>query len=245
MSKRKIVIPHEHGGWAMVSAPFLIGMMVGSPQWMHAVLFIAWFFLYLTSYPLLQAFKKKGKRKTLLYWSAGYGAVALLFLIPSILYMPKLLSFALPIAFLLLINIWHAKQKKERAFINDICAIITFSLSGAAAYLIGGGVFDRWMVLIVLLNLLYFTGTAFFVKSIFRERTNKRWLWYTRIYHTVLLVIPWLIGYPLLALPFIFPFLRVLIYGGRAVIPKKAGVLEIIGVTQFSVLTIYLLLAIQ
>ena len=31
VKKQGIVIPHEHGGWAMVSVPFLIGMFAGHP----------------------------------------------------------------------------------------------------------------------------------------------------------------------------------------------------------------------
>jgi len=224
----------------MVSVPYLIGMLIASPNWMHIVLFIAWFFLYLSSYPMLQAFKKKSKRETMIKWSVGYGAVALVFLLPSILYLPQLLYFALPIAGLLLINIWHAKQKRERALMNDLCAIISFSLSGAAAYCMGGGQFDRTMVIIVVLNVLYFMGTAIFVKSIFRERTNKRWLWYAWSYHVLLLPIPWLLGYPLLILPFLFPLVRTFIFGGRALRPMKAGILEIVGSVQFLLLTVYI-----
>ncbi len=44
MKTPKIVIPHEHGGWAMVSVPFLLGMLSGAPNGLHAVLFLAWLF---------------------------------------------------------------------------------------------------------------------------------------------------------------------------------------------------------
>lgn len=51
-------------------------------------------------------------------------------------------------------------------------------------------------------------GTAFFVKTIFRERDNKRWEAAARIYHILLLFIPWACGYLWMTLPFIISLIR-------------------------------------
>ncbi|WP_327204841.1 YwiC-like family protein [Paenibacillus sp. DMB20] len=164
VKKQGMVIPHEHGGWAMVSVPFAIGMLTGKPQWMHVFLFLAWLFLYLASYPFLQSMKRRSDRGRLVKWGTIYGVIAVLSLIPPLLNRPQLFLFGPILLGLLAVNIWNVKRKTERALFNDLCAILIFSLGGAAAYLLGGGGWDATMILIVAFNLLYFMGSVFFCK---------------------------------------------------------------------------------
>ncbi|MGG3279180.1 YwiC-like family protein [Paenibacillus solani] len=154
MKKQGMVIPHEHGGWAMVSIPFVIGMLSGKPNGMHVFSFVAWLFLYWASYPFLQSFKKRADRPhdqvgdnlwgdRCSKFDSTAADIAAACLIRTLLLL------------LLMVNIWNVRRKKERAVFNDLCAILIFSLGGAAAYLLGGG-WDRMMVLIILYNVLYF-----------------------------------------------------------------------------------------
>ncbi|WP_458464041.1 YwiC-like family protein [Paenibacillus sp.] len=228
-----IVIPHEHGGWAMVSVPFLVGVVASGPQWLHVPLFIAWLGLYLTAYPLLQSLKKNANRHRLYKWAAIYGTVALICLIPPVLVQTTLLFFGPVLGGLLLVNIWHVRHKVERSLTNDLCAMLVFSLGGAAAYLIGGGHWDYGMAIVVLFSFLHFTGSTFFVKSVFRERTNKRWLMLTRLVHILLIFIPIVIGYPWMSLAYVYSVVRTFIYAGRTLRPMKVGMIEIIGAVQF------------
>ncbi|MGG0821923.1 YwiC-like family protein [Paenibacillus turicensis] len=235
---KKIVIPHEHGGWAMVSVPFFIGMAAGQPHWLHICLFAGWLLLYLASYPLLQAVKRTKERHVMLRWGAGYGLAAICCLIIPLMYYPQLFIFAVPLCLLLMINIYYAKQKKERALLNDICAIFSFSLAAAAAYLVGGGTWNLTMLQVVLVNFVYFIGTAFFVKTVFRERLSKQWRVYAKVYHVLALLVPFAIGQPWVILAFIFPALRTFLYAGKKLKPMKVGVLEIVGAVQFLILSI-------
>lgn len=235
--KKSIVIPHEHGGWAMISVPFLFGVMAGTAQWSHILLFIAWLCLYLASYPFLQALKRRNQRQHLLKWSGIYGVVALAALVYPLIRTPELFYFGIPFLLLLIVNIWHVKQKDERSIVNDLCAIIIFSLGGAASFLYGGGSFGQEMLAIVVLNFAYFMGTAFFVKTIFRERGNRRWESTARIYHVLILFIPWLLGMLWMTIPYVFPLIRTFLFTGKAMKPMKAGILEIVGSVQFLVIS--------
>ncbi|MCP1421576.1 hypothetical protein ABIC86_000253 [Paenibacillus sp. DS2363] len=235
-----IVIPHEHGGWAMVSVPFLVGMIASGPQWLHVPLFVAWLGLYLTAYPLLQSLKRNANRHRLYKWSAIYGTVALICLIPPVLGQTSLLFFGPVLGGLLLVNIWHVIHKAERSLTNDLCAMLMFSLGGAAAYLIGGGHWDFRMAIVVLFSFLHFTGSTFFVKSVFRERTNKSWLMLTRLVHILLILIPIVIGYPWMSLAYVYSAVRTFIYAGRTLRPMKVGMIEIIGAVQFLLWSILL-----
>ncbi|WP_027084646.1 YwiC-like family protein [Cohnella panacarvi] len=241
MKQRKIVIPHEHGGWAMISVPFLLGMFAAEAQGMHLAMFAAWLLLYLSSYPFLQSIKRSANKSYWIKWGSLYGAAALVCLIPPLIDTPLLFYFGIPLCLLLLVNVWHTKHKAERALVNDMCAILIFSFGGAAAYLLGGGGWDRTMAAIVLLSFLYFMGSAFFVKSVFRERMNKRWTTYARAYHLIVLAVPWAIGLPWLTLPFVFSAVRAFVYGGKAMRPMKVGIIEIVGSVQFLALSALLI----
>jgi len=233
MTNMKMVIPHEHGGWAMVSVPFLVGVIASSPRWLHIPLFLAWLGFYLTAYPLLQSLKRKAGRDRLYKWAAIYGTTALICLIPPLIGQPQLVWFAPVLCGLLVVNVWHVRQKRERSLVNDLCAMIVFSLGGAAAYLIGSGGWDYGMAIVMLFSFLYFTGSTFFVKSVFRERTNRRWTRLTLILHIVLLLIPVAIGYPWMALAYVFPAVRAFVYAGKPLRPMKTGIIEIIGSVLF------------
>lgn len=241
MKKHGIVIPHEHGGWAMVCVPFAIGMMAGKPQGTHLFLFLAWLFLYLSSYPLLQSIKRRRDRMHLVQWGAIYGSIAVLCLIPVLLRQPQLLYFGPILLVLLMVNIWYVKQKSERSWFNDLCAILIFSLGGAAAYLLGGGGWNHMMLLIIVFNTLYFMGSVFFVKSVFRERTNKRWLACAKGYHVLLLIIPWLLGLPFMMMAYLFSGIRTFLFAGKALRPMKVGIIEIIGSVQYLLIAVFVL----
>ncbi|WP_311280259.1 YwiC-like family protein [Paenibacillus sp. RRE4] len=233
MNLKSIVIPHEHGGWAMVSVPFLVGVAASSPQWLHVPLFIAWLGLYLTAYPLLQSLKRNANRRRLYTWAAIYGTVALVCLIPAVVGQSSLLWFGPVLVGLLLVNIWHVRHKAERSLTNDLCAMLVFSLGGAAAYLIGSGEWDYGMLIVVLFSFLHFTGSTFFVKSVFRERNNPRWIRLSRLVHVILLFIPAIVGYPWMGLAFVYSAARAFRYAGQTLRPMKVGFIEIIGAVQF------------
>lgn len=234
---KKIILPHEHGGWAMVSVPFLFGVLAGTPRWSHILLFIAWLFLYLASYPFLQALKRKKQRTHLLKFSAIYGVIALVALLYPLVVKPQLFYFAIPFIVLLSLNIWHVKRKSERAILNDFCAILIFSLGGAASYLFGNGGWNFEMLTIVLYNLIYFMGTAIFVKTVFREKNNPVWKKISQIYHVLILIVPILLGQPWMILPFIFPLIRTFLFSGKTMRPMKVGIMEIIGAVQFIIIS--------
>lgn len=96
------------------------------------------------------------------------------------------------------------------------------------------------MAALAAFNFAYFMGTAFFVKTVFRERQNARWIAYAKVYHVLALALPWAIGYPLMTIPFAFPALRAFVYADKTMRPAKVGILEIAGALQFLLLTVFL-----
>jgi len=239
--KVHVVIPREHGGWAMLSVPFVSGMFAAKPTLLHIPLFLAWLLLYMASYPLLQSLKKTKSRSMWLSWGIGYAAAAAVFLVPLLIWNPWLAGFAPVLIILVLVPVWHVRHKAERAFVNDICAILLFCAGGAAAYMLGGGTWGRELLEVMLYNGLYFTGTVFFVKSVFRERKNKRWTMYSHLYHAIALLLPLFTLNPWMCLPFLYPLAKTLIFSGKMVKPMKVGMMEIAGSVQFLVFSLILL----
>lgn len=61
----KLVIPKQHGAWAMLVIPFLLSVILGKPTIYHIPLFLAWFFIYLATYPFLTYIKQRRKKEFL------------------------------------------------------------------------------------------------------------------------------------------------------------------------------------
>ncbi|WP_166243509.1 YwiC-like family protein [Paenibacillus turpanensis] len=239
----KPVIPHEHGGWAMVTVPVVVGTWAGGATAWHILLFLAWLFMYLAAYPVLQSLKAKADRPRLFRWAAIYGAAGALLGAPLLVHEPRLLWLGPLIALLLAVNVWHAKRKKERALLNDLCAVAAFSLAGAGAFMLGMTESSRLAGMVALLAFAYFVGSIFFVKSVFRLRGNSAWLIVGLVFHGLLLALPAAVGYPWVGAAFLFSLYRMARYGGRTIRPMKAGVLEIINSVQFALLAGSLLAA--
>ena len=58
----KLVIPKQHGAWAMLVIPFLLSSILGKPTMYHISIVLAWFFIYLATYPFLMYIAKAKKR---------------------------------------------------------------------------------------------------------------------------------------------------------------------------------------
>ena len=145
----KILLPKQHGAWAMLLIPFFLEMFSAGPTKWHTLLFIGWLFLYLATFPFIMLIRKKQvqlHRK----WSIIYGSIAIISLLPLLFVKFTLLYFGLAMIPLFLINIYFAKQNNERAFINDLVAIIAFGIGGLASYYLGAGELtkDAWYIFI-------------------------------------------------------------------------------------------------
>lgn len=80
----KVFIPKQHGAWAMLVIPFILGMFAGGADVKHIPLFCGWLFLYLAASPAMMMVKKKN----IVYyqkWVLIYGIPAVVFLLISVL----------------------------------------------------------------------------------------------------------------------------------------------------------------
>ncbi|WP_018131602.1 YwiC-like family protein [Effusibacillus pohliae] len=186
----KIVLPREHGAWGMLLAPWLVGASHGGWQASHVWLLLAMLAAYLATYPLLMWIKNPRRNGHMKRWAAGYVVAAGCFSLPLLWRFPALLALAAPACLLLAVNIRFAKRKRERQLLNDLAAICGLSLGAMASYFVGRQVFDFTAFALWLSCVLLFFGSALYVKSLIRERGNRKIKIACNLYHTMLVLLP-------------------------------------------------------
>lgn len=223
---RRAYVPKQHGAWAMLAVPFWFGMIASGAKPIHALLFAVWLTAYLLSYPLLQWVRTK---KTSLYGRPTFVYAALLAASASALVAirPDLARWLPAFVPLFLVNIAYAAQNRERAFWNDIAAVVQFSLIVFVAYDAGGG--RDWALVgeLFALSLLYFAGTVFFVKTIIRERHNRRFYRLSVAYHAAAVAVAAAWFPPGVLPPLVVLFIRAVWTPRTRLSVKQTGMLEI------------------
>ncbi|MDN4071100.1 YwiC-like family protein [Paenibacillus vini] len=223
---KKGYIPNQHGAWAMLLIPFLFGMFAAKPNWVHGLLFLGWLLVYLFSFPFLQWIRTQkwqvyGKPMLL------YGGLLIPVAVGLLLARPELWKWIPWFIPLFIVNCYYAKKKRERAFLNDLAAVIQFSLIVFVAYHVGGG--DNWTLATELfgLSILYFTGTIFYVKTIIREKNNVAFYRFSIGYHVVSMAIALILFPPGILIPLFLLLLRAIWFPRTKITVKRSGMLEI------------------
>jgi hypothetical protein len=237
--RRQSYVPPQHGAWAFVAVPLVLGWTVTSWHWVLVPFSVAWVAAYPASYFALQvAYGRVRVRpvRQLAAWAAvvaGCGMVTLAL-------RPWLLWAGLVWAGFFAVTAAFARRRADRAFGNDLVlvgqsasVIPVVSLLGLAGF---AGLAPppptdvpatAWVLTAA--SALWFTGSVLHVKSLIRERRNARWMWASRIYHlAVLPVALWLS--PWLLLPFGFSAARAwAVTPDRGLRPAAIGGLELVG----------------
>jgi len=233
----KLLLPKQHGAWAMLVIPFWLGVIASGFVWQHIPFFFGWLLLYLATYPALLLFKGK---KIPLYtkWTFIYFIPALLLLLIPLWNRPSIIYFGVAMIPFFIINMYFSSKKKDRNIINDLSAIFSFSIAGLASSYLPSGEINAPSLLIFIASVLFFIGTTLHVKTIIRERKNiiyKRISW---TYH-ILIPILWLaLGYWVFALAFVPSLIRTLYLYGKPLNIIRSGITEVINAAIFSIIMI-------
>ncbi|SDZ01436.1 YwiC-like protein [Evansella caseinilytica] len=234
----KWYIPREHGAWAMLIVPYWTGAMISGFHWYHLLFFVGLFAIYFAQAPLLTYIRNKKHTDVWPSFSI-YLAVGTLFILPFLFHNPGLFWIGLCIFPLFLLNIYFAKTKRERLFLNDFIAIVALSSLLLLAYRITEPALTSEAFLFLFINVLFFTASVFHVKSLIREKKNKQFHRQSLIYHIVIVLISFAMNWIGAGIAFIFTLLK------TALLPKKyfarpiqIGVIEIINSALFFVIVI-------
>lgn len=231
-------LPNQHGAWAMLAVPFLAGVFLSRPVWLHLPLLASWLLGYLAVYHAEQYLRlnrisrnpRAPRRhiRPMLTLGASLAVVG----IPLVVARPPLLAAGAVAAPFLAVNVYHAWRNRERALANGLAAVVpACGMLLVARWLgegRGGSFLDAGGWRPALACLLYFAGTVPYVKTMIRERGSAAYRLGSVGYHCLALVAATLLA-PLLAVPFALYLLRAALLPGRNVKVAVVGAIEVVG----------------
>ncbi|HWJ04077.1 MAG TPA: YwiC-like family protein [Verrucomicrobiae bacterium] len=247
----KLIVPREHGAWAMLLVPFLVGIGVNGfafnlPVLLTAGLALA---LFLARYPLTLLVKYPQRKNSyipsLLLYLGAAGVLAVPLLVGYKLYA------LIPMGVLALVflgsNLWLTARGHERSLSANLLGITGLSLTAPLAYYVSSGPIKLLSLMLTLWIVcsLFFGSSLFYVKMLFRESKNPYFREAALTVHLLGLVVTVagvLTGLAPLLLPlaFIPPLVKVVIAIRRSGTPslRQIGFQEIAYSLVFLVLTI-------
>lgn len=222
------ILPREHGVWFMWIVPVLAGAAAGGVRWAHLLVALSALLSHLASSAALGWVRAAPRRPQLLGWALGLGLGAAAAMAYPLRETPQLAAVAAAAVALLGVNAAFARARLERLLLNDVAAIAGLELWAPIAYAVGAGAIDRMAWLLWAFCFVFFVGTAFHVKTLFRERGNRRFKWVSNALHLAMVAAPAAAGIPEAALAYLPSALRTwLMPAGLRVRPIVAGVIEI------------------
>jgi len=210
--KVRLAIPGQHGAWAFLVIPLVLGFVITGWSAPAAVFSVAWVLAYPASYYLGRAVVIRWRRGT---WSRLakrelHDAVPWVVLagIPSVVLLvlrPWLVWVGLVLAVLWAVSVWLTRTGHERGAGNDLLLVAQASIAVPLFWAIatdtpGLGIGDpaasqAWLAAFICL--VFFTGSVLHVKSLIREADDRRWAIASRAFHVAALAMglisPWLL----------------------------------------------------
>lgn len=238
-------IPPQHGAWAFLGLPIVLGLTVSPWSWAVLPLAVAWVAAYPWSYAafgLVRARRPGRFRRPFLVWSAVLltSGALLLAVRPWLLWWSPFFLLAF------VVNLLYARRNDERALVNDLvlvveCAamvVVTWGVCVSGRTWTPPSLADLPVHVLVLAVVcaLVLTGSTLHVKSLIRERRDPRYARASRVFAVgCLLASPLLAawwGLPAgwwLVLPFAWLAVRAFLVGRRPMKASAVGLLELVG----------------
>jgi len=210
----------------MLISPFVVGVIAGGPRWIHLPLGIFWITGYFAFFATSLWLKAKRRAK----WFPPvrfYTLLTLPFGLIVLVVEPRVIQWTPAFLAPLGIGLWAASQRRDRDLLAGISTVVGAATMTLVAFDLGNqGLTERaWHLALV--QLLYFVGTIFYVKSSIRERDNKAFLGTSVGYHAVATVIIWMLS-PWVGLVFLGLLLRAAFVPPLHPSPKSLGIMEIV-----------------
>lgn len=234
-TKRVWIFPREHGAWAMLIMPFLLGMAISGATFWHALAGIGLFFGYLAMNAMLTIVRQPKRMKEALLSLVVYSGVAGLFLLAPFLSNPSAFAPMLAMFPLIGVSLLFIIKKKERHFGNDLVGITALTMLLPIAAFLGNEVTYENILLAMLLNIIYFTGSVFYVKALFREKTNQSFRLIGILFHVIVIAAVLIIHAPsMIALLFVPGCIKMIsVLKINKLTPMTVGITEIVNTVWF------------
>lgn len=236
-------VPPQHGAWAFLALPLVLGVIVTPWTPLLLVLAVAWVAAYPLSYAalgLVRARRPQRFRTPFLVWSA----VVLPAVVVLLVWRPWLLWVGLGYSVLFAVNLAYARRNNERALTNDVVFVVECSVMVPVTWAVGAGD-QSWTApalgsvpnevwVLTAMSVLVLIGSTLHVKSLIRERRDPRYARASLVVATlsvptsVALAAWW--GWPWgawLIAPFVALAVRAFLVPGRSLRPGAIGMIEL------------------
>lgn len=242
-SRVRGLVPPQHGAWAFLGLPVVLGAGASGWSWLLVPLAAGWVAAYPMSWAatgLVSAKRPQRFRRPFLVWAALATAPLLVLVVAR----PWLVWVGLACAALFAVNLRYARAHDERALTNDLVFILECSLmvpvtvavaDGTRTWSLPTDVLDAEVGVLTAVCALTLVGSTLHVKSLIRERRNPRFLRASRAVALGCVPVVAAAAYPLgaeaawLALPFAALALRALLVPERSWRPGRIGMVELAG----------------
>ena len=234
---KSVKFPKQHGAWAFLIVPLLLGSFLGSANWVGSVFALTWITAYPVSYFGGRAFLTRVRRgswttrarselRSAIPWAsiALIGAIALVVMRPWIL-MPGAL-----IAALWSVSIYLSWLGRERGITNDLLLVVLASVAPVLMYSVANdqrslNLVPRSIWVAAVVSLLFFVSSVLHVKALIRGAKDRRWHIVSIGFHVVALLALVLATHWWLVIPFTLALGRTVVMkpGLR---PGKIGAIE-------------------
>jgi hypothetical protein len=170
-------LPKEHGSWAMLFVPLLLGLIIAPAwHWRALALLSAAVGFFLLRHPLAVLVKTRKRvaedKRWLWRWTVIYAALttlsgAWLVLGQGLWWLAGLGLVGIVI---LLLNLWLVSRRQELSLVGELAGVAGLALGAPMAYYAASGLLDGTAALLWLVNWLYFGGTVFYIKLKVRQQ---------------------------------------------------------------------------
>lgn len=218
-------VPNQHGAWAMLATPLLVGALAAGPVWAHLPLAAFWFAGYLAFFAT-GLWLRSGRRARYLPPVRAYAVLAAVLGALVLVLRPDLLRWAPLFVLPLGVGLAAAAARRDRSLPSGLATTVGSSLMTLVAYDTGGG--EDWTRAWLLAAVLaaYFAGTVFYVKTVIRERGERAWYRLSVGYHLLATVAVAPVSWPLAAV-FALLTARAALVPRTAATPRQVGLGEV------------------
>lgn len=233
-------VPPEHGAWAMLLVPFLLGTFTAEPGWLSAVLLVAWLSAYGATYFGLRWYRTRRLRhrgRRFRIPALTYGALLVVAGAIVAWNQPWVLAAVWLFVPFELVSAWYALRGDERSWVAGLASATAASLMAPLAYRVAEG--DQASVAAVLFIVcwLAFCGAVLHVKSTIRERDDPRYRKASIAFHAAAVPVAGALD-PWLLVPFGFLLGRAVAVPQHGWRPARIGAVEIVGSVLVLVVTL-------
>jgi hypothetical protein len=167
----KPVITREHGSWAVLFVPMIVGIAYAGQATFNNILLafsvLGVFLSYLPFHTILRELNgiPQGKEKVAAsyLWGAVYMLAGLVFACPLVLQGYVHLFTAAALGALAFFGNYILSRKGRKSIAGDLTAVAGLTLSAPAAYYVSTGSFDLNGAVLWILNFLFFGCSVFYV----------------------------------------------------------------------------------